>query len=133
MMHLRNSFLDEKGNYWIMIIPTVHQLCAHSWEMFELNAGKSIAKWSENPLESWNKHVRSFRSGPAARARQMSVKTNIYDIFRRMLITSHPIIASKRLRPFCGVCGEEGHSARSSKHQTAISCASIEQMKLASM
>lgn len=133
MMHIKNSFLDENGNSWIMIIPTIHQLCAHSWEMFQLNQGKSIAMWSENPLESWNKHVRSFQSGPAARARQMSVKTNIYDIFRRMLITSHPIIASKRLRPFCRICGEEGHSARSAKHRRGALPTGNEQMKLADM
>lgn len=118
MEHIK-SFLDEKGDPWIMIIPTVHQLCAHTWELFQINQGKSISKWSESPLESWNKHVRSFQSGPAARARQDSVKHNIHDIFKRMLIRSNPSIAAKYPRPTCSICGDIGHTARSIRHKMA--------------
>ena len=117
MLHLKNSFLDEKGRPWVMIIPSFHQMCAHSWEMFEWNNGLSIAKWSEGPVESWNKHVRSFQSGPSARSRQLSIKDNIHDVFRRMLIMSHPAIASRRPRPTCKICGEVGHTARSFRHK----------------
>ena len=46
MLHIKNNFLNEKGQSWVMIIPTVHALCAHSWEMFQMNEGGSIAKWS---------------------------------------------------------------------------------------
>ena len=103
MLHLRTNFLDEKGLPWVMIIPSFHQMVAHGWQLFQMNAGESIAKWSECPLESWNKHVRSFQSGAAARSRQHSIKDNIHDIFRRMLIMSHPMIASKRPCAFCSV------------------------------
>ena len=96
MLHVKTAFLDETGQSWIMIIPTFHQLCGHSWQLFELNNGTSIAKWSESPVKSWNKHVRTFRSGPASRSRQLSIKDNIHDIFRRMSIMSHPEIAMKR-------------------------------------
>ena len=119
MLHMKNSFLNEKGESWVMIIPTFHQLCGHSWQLFERNNGSSIAKWSESPVESWNKYVRSFQSGPASRARQLSIKDNIHDIFRRMLIDSHPAIASKCPRPTCSVCGEVGHTARSSRYHAA--------------
>ena len=81
MSHRKDSFLNEHGQLWIMIVPTVHQMCGHSLGMFEWNGGESIAKWSENPLERWNKHVRSIQSGPCAWARQISVKKNIHDIF----------------------------------------------------
>ena len=74
MSHIKDSFLNEHDQSWIMIMPTVHQMFGHSWEMFEWNGGKSIAKWSKNPLECWNKHVRSFQSRPCAWARQISVK-----------------------------------------------------------
>ena len=117
MLHIKNSFLDHRDRSWIMIIPSFHQMCAHSWELFEWNEGRSIAKWSESPLESWNKHVRSYQSGPAARSRQLSVKDNIHDVFRRMLISSHPEIASKRPRSICSICGEVGHTARSYRHK----------------
>ena len=98
MIHLKTSFRDENGNPWVSIINSVHQMCGHCWEMFRMNDGLSISMWSENPLESWNKHVRSFQSGTAARARQMSVKQNIHDIFRRMLIMSHPYIVAVKLK-----------------------------------
>ena len=95
MLHLMTNFLNEKGLPWLMIIPSFHQMAAQGWQLFQMNAGESIAKWSECPLESWNKHVRSFQKGAAVRSRQHSIKDNIHDIFRRMLIMSHPMIASK--------------------------------------
>ena len=97
-------------------------MLAHSWELFQMNGGLPIAQWSESPVESWNKHVRSFQSGVAAKARQSSVKENIHDIFCRMLISSHPVIATKRPRPSCSICGETGHTARSSRHKTIATC-----------
>ena len=116
-----------------MIIPSFHQMCAHSWEMFNWNEGRSISKWSESPVESWNKHVRSFQSGPAARSRQLSIKDNIHDIFRRMLISSHPEIASKRPRTVCSVCGEVGHTARSYLHKNPSTVITKEQSLISDM
>lgn len=133
MLHLKNNFLDDKGLSWVMIIPTFHQMSAHSWELFQWNGSQSISRWSESPLESWNKHVRSFQSGPAARSRQLSIKDNIRDVFRRMLITSHPEIASKRPRPCCSICGEVGHTARSSRHKEKSSVSTQEQSRIESM
>ena len=51
---------------------------------------------SESALESWNKHIRNFRSGAGCRSRQTPVSANIHDIFVRMLITSAPAIAHAR-------------------------------------
>ena len=116
MLRIKHSFLDENGQPWVVITNSVHQLCAHSWELFELNNGSSISKWSESPLEAWNKHVRSFKSGTSSRSRQTSIRANLHDIFRRMLITSHPAISSKRYRPLCRICGRHGHSARNAIH-----------------
>ena len=119
MLHCKTAFVNEKGQSWVMLIPSFHQMCGHGWELFKWNNGLSIAKWSENPVESWNKHVRSFQSGPAARSRQHSIKDNIRDIFCRMLIKSHPEVASRRPRPSCSICGEVGHTARSARHSKA--------------
>ena len=110
MAHVRTSFLNANVQPWIMMTPSFHQMCAHSWEFFELNNGSSIAKLSESPLENWKKHVSS-------RSRQLSIKENTHDILKRMLIISHPEIASKKPRPSCLVCGEIGHTARSSRHK----------------
>ena len=81
---------------WVFITPSVHQMLAHSWQLFEMQDGGPIAIWSESGVEAWNKHVRNFRSGAGCRARQTSVQANINDIFVRMLITSAPIIAKIR-------------------------------------
>ena len=52
----------------------------------------------------------------AARARQSSIKDNLKDVLSRMLIESHPKVASLKPRPSCNICGEIGHTARSSLH-----------------
>ena len=78
---------------WVKISPSVHQILAHNWQLFQMLEGKPIAIWSESGLESWNKHIRNFRSGTGCRSRQTSVSANIHDIFVRMLITSAPAIA----------------------------------------
>ena len=52
MLHIKNSFLNHKGESWVMIIPSVHQVFAHAGELFKINAGKSISVWSESPVES---------------------------------------------------------------------------------
>ena len=81
---------------WVSISPSVHQMLAHNWQLFEMLEGKPIAIWSESALESWNKHIRNFRSGAGCRSRQTSVSANIHDIFVRMLITSAPAVAHAR-------------------------------------
>ena len=47
-------------------------------------------------MEGWNKHVRPFQNGPCARARQISVKKNIHEIFRCMLIVSNSHVQDRR-------------------------------------
>lgn len=92
--------------------PTVHQMCAHSHELFQMNNGKPIAMYSEQSGEAWNKHIRSFQSGAACRARQSSLLHNTRDIFSRMMIATHPAIVSKRLSLFCTNCKSYGHTIR---------------------
>ena len=79
--------LFHKQNFPFAIIsPTVHQMCAHSWELFQMTNGKPIAIFSEQSGEAWNKHIKAYKSGCASRARQMSVMVNTLDIFQRMMI-----------------------------------------------
>ena len=75
IFHIKNSFLNHKGESWVMIIPSVHQVCAHARELFEINAGKSSV-WSKSPIESWNKYVRAYQSEVSARAHQSSIKSS---------------------------------------------------------
>ena len=103
-----------KQNFpFAMISPSVHQMCAHSWELFSMTDGKPIAVYAEQSVEAWNKHIRAFKSGPSSRARQCSIKLNTRDIFTRMLVQSHPIIASKRRVLKCKRCEKHGHTIRS--------------------
>ena len=41
------------------------------------------------------------------------IKSNIHDIFARMLYMSNPLVASKKRTITCGKCGEIGHGAKS--------------------
>ena len=97
---------------WVYFSPSVHQMCAHSWELFEMNGCKPVSKWSEQGSEAWNKYIRAWKSEKSSRSRQYSLKDNIYDVFCRILITTHPTIASQRFR--------------SKKRVKAIVCTEIE-------
>ena len=107
MVHFKQSFP------FAMISPSVHQMAAHSWELFLMTEGRPIATYAEQSGESWNKHIRAYKSGPASRARQCSIRLNTRDIFARMLVQSHPITASKRMVLLCKRCNKHGHTVRS--------------------
>ena len=92
---------------------SVHQMSAHSWELFMLTEGKPIATYAEQSGEAWNKHIRAYKSGLASRARQCSIRLNTLDIFTRMLVQSHPITASKRKVLQSKRCAKHGHTVRS--------------------
>ncbi|CAL4224804.1 unnamed protein product [Meganyctiphanes norvegica] len=115
MSHLRTKFLASNGNAWILINPSLHSMCAHSWQLYQI-CSSSISVYSEQAQEHWNKFVASFKSGVGARARQHSVKVNLLDIFSRMLIMTHPVVATKHREIKCSVCNDLGHTARSKIH-----------------
>ena len=95
MAHIRTKFVC--GNKpWIPINPSLHAMCAHSWQLFEMNDCNPISDFSEQAQEHWNKNVSKYKSGCGARARQHSVKLNIRDNFTRMLQMTHPIVVSKK-------------------------------------
>ena len=83
MVHVQISFP------WAYFSQSVHQMCAHSLELFEMRR-KPVSKWSEQGFEAWNKYIRAWKSGISSRSRQYSLKDNIYDVFRCILITTHP-------------------------------------------
>ena len=116
MKHLQTGFLDEKGQYWVGIIPTVHRMLAHVWELISMNNGNSLARWSEFPVESWNKHVRSFQSGVASKARQTSLKEPLWYILLHANIFPS-CFATKQPRLSCSICGDVEHTARAAKHK----------------
>lgn len=113
MSHIRTSFLNTEGNPWVPVNPSLHAMCAHSWQLFEMADGEPIAMYSEQAQEHWNKNVASYKSGSGARARQHSVKLNIRDIMARMLHMTHPVVVAKQRRVKCSVCSDFGHTARS--------------------
>ena len=107
MMHHKQAFP------FAAISPTVHQMCAHAWELFQMNNGKPIAAYSEQSSEAWNKYIRAYKSGCSSRARQFSIRVNTQDIFQRICIQSHPLIASKKRQYCCSKCHKIGHTIRS--------------------
>ena len=107
MLHHKRSFP------FAVISQSVHQMCAHSHQLFEITEGKPIGIYAEQSVESWNKYIRAYKSGPAAKARQMSIKLNTKDIFVRMAAASHPYVAEKRRKLLCSYCSRTDHTVRS--------------------
>ena len=105
---------------WAMLTPSVHQMCAHSWELFVITKGLPIAVYSEQSGESWNKYVRAYKSGTSCMARQMSTKVNTRDIFVRMMLRTNPSIASMKRMLRCSKCGKTGHTTRGCKSDSLI-------------
>ena len=112
MSFVRTKFLDTNQEPWIPINPSLHSMCAHSWQLFMICSGP-IVQYSEQAQEHWNKFVTKFKSGHGARARQHGVSVNIEDVFTRMLVVSHPTVADKQRKIVCSSCHQIGHSARS--------------------
>ena len=74
---------------WARITPTLHKVLAHSAQLIEdYNGGRGLRSLSEEGLKACHKHIRRYRE---QLARKFSFKTNIQDIFIRLLsqITSH--------------------------------------------
>ena len=94
MSHIQTNFLNQKGQPWVNINPTLHAMCAHAWQLFQI-FNVPISVYSEQAQEHWNKFIVKYKSGPGARARQHNIKDNLADIFRRMLLMTNPMIASK--------------------------------------
>ena len=65
---------------WAMLPPTVHSMCGHNWELFQITNSAPMAIYSEQGSKAWNKHIQAYKSGPAARACKTSIKENLQDI-----------------------------------------------------
>ena len=113
--------LFHKSSFpFAFLSPTVHQMCGHSHELFEMTDGKPIAVYSEQSGEAWNKHIKAFKSGPAARARQTSLALNIRDITSRMMISTHPDVVAKRIMNYCKLCACYDHTLRGCPKRRAM-------------
>ena len=115
MYNIRTAFIDEQGKPWIQINPSLHSMCAHSWELFEMSP-EPLVVFSEQAREHWNKHLARFKSGCGTRARQHSIKENLHDILARMLRMTNPLVVNRRRQIQCSACGCLGHTARSKLH-----------------
>ena len=95
MSHIRSKFLDHRGQPWVRMNPSLHAMCAHSWQLVDiLNA--PLMLYSEQAQEHWNKYITKYKSGASQRARQHNVGLNIFDIFKRMFLMTHPQVSSRR-------------------------------------
>ena len=63
---------------------------AISWDML-VNL-----QYSEQSKEHWNKYNTRFKSGSEAHARQHGISVNLGAIFGKMLMMTHPSIASQK-------------------------------------
>lgn len=76
---------------WYPLSPTAHKLLVHGSTILK-HAILPIGMLSEEAQESRNKSIRKFREN---HARKFNRLTNIEDIFKRLMITSDPVIFFK--------------------------------------
>ena len=74
---------------WYPLSPTAHKLLVHGATIIR-HAILPIGMLSEEPQETRNKTIRNFREH---HARKFSRVVNIEDVFKRLLLTSDPILA----------------------------------------
>ena len=95
---------------WATVPGVVHHVLAHSAERIKLNGGLGLGEWSEEGLETIHKLVRRFRE---MLARKTSLKDNLTDVAKHLLIRSDPIVRSYKRILYCSVCKGKGHTKRS--------------------
>ena len=100
---MRTFFNWEESNGWL----GRRIMHAISWDML-VNL-----QYSEKSQEHWNKYITRFKGGSGACARQHGVSVNMVDISGRMLMMTHPSIASQKRQIICGKCQQAGHSPKS--------------------
>ena len=96
---------------WISIMPSLHKVLAHSWELIELNDGMGLGNLDEAGLEGCNKILRKIR---IQLSRKNSQNSNLIDTLNRMWVASDPQVNTEQLKakPTCKNCNIRGHSRR---------------------
>lgn len=74
---------------WYVLSPTVHKLLLHGSEIIR-HAALPLGMLSEEAQETRNKSIRKFRE---QHARKFSRVVNLEDVFKRLLLTSDPVIS----------------------------------------
>ena len=79
---------------WYVLSPTVHKLLLHSSNIMR-TAALPLGMLSEEAQETRNKCIRKFREH---HSRKFSRIVNIEDVFKRLLLTSDPVISLNNRR-----------------------------------
>ena len=92
---------------WANVTPTLHKVLGHSVElMTRYNEGRGMKAFSEEGLESCNKHIRRYRE---MLARKTNFQDNIHDVFVRLLCQSNYLAFLQR-KSIEKVHKDTGHS-----------------------
>ena len=106
-----DTYVFLRESFEFTTVPgVVHHVLAHSAERIKFNGGFGLGEWSEEGLETLHKLVRRFRE---RLARKTSLKDNLTDVAKHLLIRSDPIIRSYKRVLSCTICKEKGHTKRS--------------------
>lgn len=87
--------LYEDKYSWYQMTPTVHKILVHGHLIME-NAILPLGQLSEEAQEARNKDIRMYRQ---LFTRKTSRRMNILDLFCRLLLSSDPVISSRRPLP----------------------------------
>ena len=109
---MSTSILLVRCPGWVLhLLPTVHKVLGHSWELIELNSCFGLGTLDESGMEGCHRILRNVRTNLS---RKQSQQANMTDTIRRLWLSSDPAINQERQKglPWCKKCKVRGHSGR---------------------
>lgn len=85
--------LYEEMYSWYLMTPTVHKILVHG-PIIMKNSVLPLGQLSEEAQEARNKDIRNYRQ---FFTRKASRRLNVEDLFCRLMLSSDPVISSRRL------------------------------------
>ena len=104
-----NLILSKFNNVdlkWISIMPTVHSLLAHGWELISFNDNKGLVEFTESGLENNNKFLRFNYQNLA---RKVNQAVDLEDCLTRIWLHSDPGIRDAAPKSLCSRCSSGSH------------------------
>ena len=102
----QSTYLDIVTQFpWVSVTECLHDVLGHSPEAIEINDGCGLGRFTEQGSEACNKDIRRFSE---VAARHTSLDDNIFDVMRRLMIRSDPVVLSHARQSYCSRCETYG-------------------------
>ena len=94
---------------WVQFSPTVHSVLAHAPQVIRENGNRGLLAFSEEGSEANHKSIRRLRERAA---RKMSLDRNLWDVLKKLWISSDLTFRKFKRVLVCSHCHATGHSVR---------------------